>query len=54
MRRIYLTFCFICMIIAFIAVLYGYYIIIRMPGAELGLMEFIEKVILKVARFIIG
>ncbi|WP_153301829.1 hypothetical protein [Endozoicomonas arenosclerae] len=54
MRRIYLTFCFICMIVALIAALYGYYIIIRMPGTELGIMEFLQKVILKVARFIIG
>ena len=53
MRRLYLAFGMFCLLLALIAALYGYYLIVRSPGVELSIMEFVERLVMKIARFII-
>ena len=47
MRRVYLTVAFLCMCLAIFFALYGYYILIRSPGTEIGVMGFFEKLVYK-------
>lgn len=53
MRRIYLTFALFCLLAALFAAAYGYYILVRNPGLEIGVIEFIRKVLIKIAKFLI-
>lgn len=53
MRRLFIFIAMICSITAFLFTAYGYYILVRSPGSELGIIEFIVKALNKILRILI-
>ena len=53
MRRLTLLFILFCTVAAFISASYGYYILVRSPGVEISIFEFITKAVEKVLRFLV-
>ena len=52
MRQFYLIFGLFCLCLAFFFAAYGYFILVRAPGMDIGIMEFFEKLAYKIGRFI--
>ena len=53
MRRLTLLFALICVTFAFIAAGYGYHILVRSPGVDIGIFDFILKAVEKILRFLV-